>query len=115
MKYRTALASIIASSLVSCAYLSQPVKPDYCWGEEMVTRETTKISSPELYQCAEHYFERARLSELLKDRFEVLHYCNLALENLDLILTEERPADYISLERSILDLKGEAMVGERHR
>lgn len=111
MRYKTALTSIIVSSLVNCAHLSEPVKPDYCQGEEMVAGQTKKISSPELYQCAEHYYERARLSELLKDRVEVLRYCDIALENLDLILTEERPADYTPLEKSILDLRGEARVG----
>jgi len=114
MKYRTALASIITSSLVNCAHLSEPVKPNYCLGEEIAGGETKKISSPELYQCAEHYYERARLSELLKDRVEVLRYSDLALENLDLIPTEERLADYTPLKKSILDLRGEAMVGERY-
>ncbi len=81
----------------------------------MAARQTKEISSPELYQCAEHYFERARLSELLKDRFEVLRYCDIALENLDQIPEEERILDYTALEKSILDLREEARLGEKYR
>ncbi len=116
MGFKTTLTSIIASlAIPGCAHLSEPVKPDYCQGEEMAAGETKVISTPELYQCAEHYFERARLSELLKDRMEVLRYSDLALGNLGLIPAEERPADYLSLEKELLDLKGEARVGEEYR
>lgn len=116
MGFKTTLTSIIASLVMTnCAHLSEPVKPDYCQGEEMAAGETKVISSPELYQCAEHYFERARLSELLKERTEVMRYCDLALENLDLIPEGERPVGYAPLERSILGLKGDAVIGERYR
>lgn len=112
MSFKATLNSIIASLAISdCAHLSEPVKPDYCQGEEMAAGETKVISTPELYQCAEHYFERARLSELLKDRMEVMRYCDLALDNLDLIPKGERSADYAPLEKSVLDLRGEARVG----
>lgn len=116
MKLKATLISIIASlTMPSCAHLSEPIKPDYCQGEEMAAGETKVISSPELYQCAEHYFERARLSELLKDRVEALRYSDLALENLNSIPEKERPADYLSLEKSILDLRGDTVVGDNYR